>query len=948
MSFGSGNTASIPQVNQAALGIGPTQLSTNQQARPVPVLYGKARLGVTFLSDAFDASFEARIQDVKSGDSTIIGYSYFAKFAFLIGHGPVDVIDGIYLDTNTFINTGRLTRDKVANRVCYITVTQVGENYESNKFVGEGLTTFQENTPITLRPKAGDPGTGARARAVVHDGRLTHIAVTSQGSGYLQAPDVIIKGNGSNAKATAFIGTESYRDITVRVPTLDNLGHDVIWRLYWGTETQDFDPDLLTLAADLDMRLPSPNNGVNGGPRNYDNSPQDHPAYIGQCYVVAKGTFATGRPGNDEDLIRGMPMGYQKTGVPNIEVVAGRYPGAFYLDPVSSNVGDDINMAVCVSDALMNKRYGMGVSFTRLSGDEFFQVAAALNGYNFEGAPVGISAVISRQEDFKAILIRLLENFDAYYTVTADGLFAIGLAREISYCASPNFVELDETCLTEPPTLNPESWSKTFNFVYVKFTNRDKNFNDDASPASDMGNFQITGEPQTLTLDRPWITQQLLADAVAKNAAYINGIPRTQGTLHVRKSKLQGLKVGDGIKLSWNHYNMCRLYGRVNEITIDDPYQPVATVVFEVDRGYVIDGGYTYQATPPPPAGSAPEPTPATNELVFELPFTKAKGEKPYVGFLFRWPVSVTSYVPWLNDGNLRALMPGSSPAFYGTLAASIGLTEEQISVTIDGDSQTTQQLPQITPEQGANNSILLIIGDEVMSVHSPNWSDPASNTWTMSAIRERFDTKRFNHSAGEPCYIVYQGGFFAQSVVTGKSDIAGDSETFRIQTVSAGAALDIALADDFSYTFLGRAKRPWKPRNLQVNGVLFYEPANTSQYSAGGNLVVQWDPLNREDGSRNFEPGFIANLWQIEIRRQSDPDPIYPDPAPICAISSSAAGSQLTVANNILIDGAGLNGPALKVIQNLGEVPLVLRIFARDGSGNVSLNYDEILIDKV
>jgi hypothetical protein len=924
VSFGSGHTAKLPEPDQSSLGIGPTQLSTNQQARPVPVLYGKQRMGVTFLSDAFDAYYLPRTQDTGK-DSIVVGYYYFSKIAFLIGHGPVDIFEGAYLDTNEFISPGRIVRDTMVDKVAYVKITDGGQGYQPNTY--DENFTFVERTKITFKNAAGDvTGIGAVGRAIVNNGRVTHIAVMKQGEGYTLPPMIQIDGlfgAGSGAKATAVIGSQSWVEMTMRSK---NVPNQILWKLYWGTETQDFDPDLLKLASDRDYRMPSPNDGRSGGPRSYDNSEQDHSAYIGQCYVVATGSHGGA---TDFDHRRGMGFGYQKTNLQNIEVVVGRYPDTFFSLPVSPNLGDDINMSNCVSDALTNTRYGAGQSVNRLSSHEFFQVFSALQGY----ADFGISPVFTRQEDLKTSIVKLLENFDGYYTILPSGEFAIGLAREIG-CADPEVIEFDETCLVDPPSLSPDSWSKTYNFVYVTFKNRDANWNDDAAPAPDLGNFQITGEPQTLTLDRPMVTQQILADSIAKNAAFMQAIPRTQGTIRVRKSKLRGLQVGGGLKLSWNHYNMCRLYGRVLEISVEDPYQPVATITFEVDRGFVIDGGYSFHPTPLPPIGSTPVANPATNELAFEIPFFKTKGEKPYVAFLFRWPASVTSYVPYVNDGMLRPLPIGSTVDFFGVLSTTIGLTEEQVSVSIDGDSDITRLLPQVTPEQGSADSILLIIGDEIMSIHSTNLVDGPSNTWSMSAIRERYDTKRFQHNAGDICYIVYSGGMIAQSVITGNPDAAGDVEAFRIQTMAAGAALDLSLADEFSLTFVDRAKRPWKPRNLQVNGVLHYESAH-AEYSTGDDIHVKWTPVNRDDGSADFNQAFIPDLWQLEFRKQSDPTPSYPDLFPIYALSAAASVVGYDIAND-------------DIVENLGEVDLVLRIFSRDGSGNVSLNYDEIFIDKV
>lgn len=67
-----------------------------------------------------------------------------------------------------------------------IEVTDQGQNYEQ--------------AAITLE---GGGGTGAKAEAVLAEGKITSIIVTSPGRGYTSAPDAKIEGNGTGAAATA-------------------------------------------------------------------------------------------------------------------------------------------------------------------------------------------------------------------------------------------------------------------------------------------------------------------------------------------------------------------------------------------------------------------------------------------------------------------------------------------------------------------------------------------------------------------------------------------------------------------------------------------------------------------------------------------------------------------------------------------------------------------------
>lgn len=97
--FGSGSTDTAPRPEQKPLGLDERRLPTNEQARPVPLMYGRQRLGVTFISQAFNQKAEAVTKDVgKKSDPVVTGYNYRCDFAALVCHGPVDSLDAIFFD----------------------------------------------------------------------------------------------------------------------------------------------------------------------------------------------------------------------------------------------------------------------------------------------------------------------------------------------------------------------------------------------------------------------------------------------------------------------------------------------------------------------------------------------------------------------------------------------------------------------------------------------------------------------------------------------------------------------------------------------------------------------------------------------------------------------------------------------------------------------------------
>jgi hypothetical protein len=107
MSFFS-STRNVPQPRQKAFNIDERHTSTNEQARPVPYVAGIARLAVTFISDAFNVKSQ-RVRMRVGKKKETVGYNYFASFAALVCHGPLDRLDAIWMD-DELVWEGPMTR----------------------------------------------------------------------------------------------------------------------------------------------------------------------------------------------------------------------------------------------------------------------------------------------------------------------------------------------------------------------------------------------------------------------------------------------------------------------------------------------------------------------------------------------------------------------------------------------------------------------------------------------------------------------------------------------------------------------------------------------------------------------------------------------------------------------------------------------------------------------
>lgn len=97
MSFLFGDTSRQPLSEPTAGGMDADRMPTNQQARPVPYLAGTRRIGVTWISQAFNVIVsESSRGGKKAGGMT--SKDYTASAAALLCHGPLDAVTQIWLD----------------------------------------------------------------------------------------------------------------------------------------------------------------------------------------------------------------------------------------------------------------------------------------------------------------------------------------------------------------------------------------------------------------------------------------------------------------------------------------------------------------------------------------------------------------------------------------------------------------------------------------------------------------------------------------------------------------------------------------------------------------------------------------------------------------------------------------------------------------------------------
>jgi hypothetical protein len=116
----------------------------------------------------------------------------------------------------------------------------------------------------------------------------------------------------------------------------------------------------------------------------------------------------------------------------------------------------------------------------------------------------------------------LVRHCDAYLVSGVDGKFGVRLVRD----PAGDETTLEESNLTEEPSIEVDTCAGTVNQTVVKFTDRAKDLIEDSVTWNDRAHFAIVGATKSQTLEMPWATRQQLAWRIAAAPCKQNALPR--------------------------------------------------------------------------------------------------------------------------------------------------------------------------------------------------------------------------------------------------------------------------------------------------------------------------------------------------------------------------------------------------------------------------------------
>ena len=782
MGFLMGSNGGLPAKDQLPMGQFANRSATNQEGRVLPLIYGRQRVGCTFISDAFDIS----AQDVYTGGKggTQAGTNYYASFAVAVGHGPMTAFHDLFLNGDpVFASDSYLYAAALSQALNVATFQTAGPH---------GLTTGQTvNIYYADQPEFN----GQFTITVVSD---TQFQYTIPGSSISAETAVAV--NGQRIYATVQLPPIYAAGADSTQITIPNFG---VATIYWGTNNQPKDAYL---------------SGVSG---------VTHPPYLGICYIVFHQLF----------------LGFNQTNVQNVEVVVERTPTFPNMtNPAHAVINGDCNPACIAADMLLNPR--LGLLLDPVADVNLPTFDAAAEQFFTEG--IGFSPVITRPEEVRSQLVDFLSMVDAAIILDGNGLVAMSLQRASSIIAfyvdqthlvaMPMFDPSDWSTVINETYLNYIDRDAGWNPDYVLWKDNsavfakdrpepqtlDKNFVTQTSVAEILVALvgQVAALPKTTGKFQIAYTPDNYVALLPGNGftfAYAFR-PALGGVYRVTKRTLPAP---------------------------DKPVIEVEIVIDRSYIYTTPSGGITSHTTGGGGGGSPPVPALApvvaySSFALVDLPPALAGGT-PAITALVAREIQSDSQAQVYIGANYG--LNGAAPetyaqlttlnnfAFIGTVSvnypAGTNIIDQVFGLTVQLTGPDLI-LPALTEFDALINTLLVFCGDEILSVISTELI--ASGQYLLQVVRGRFGTPIEAHAAGVSAFLILQSSIKPISHPQFKPGLTAQFKVvLGSQLLSDAAAVNVAIA--------GVSWRQPPPSMLAVNGN-FTNPC----YAGAGEIAVTFD----------------------------------------------------------------------------------------------------------
>lgn len=554
----------------------------------------------------------------------------------------------------------------------------------------------------------------------------------------------------------------------------------------------------------------------------------DIPAYRGVAGIVFKGFYFGNNP-----YIKDMKF--------NIT----RYPDVIPGESGNRIISEDANAAQIIFECLTDRDWGMGYSQSDIDVPSFQAVSQQLAAEDF-----GISLIWGESQPIEEFIRQVLSHVNgSLFLSRTTGLFVLKLIRDDFVFA--NLPIYNEQNIVAMKSFSRRAWGETVNEVTVVITDNEG----DPVPLTvqDLANIQIQGgEIINQKVEYPGIRRKSLANRVAQRDLATQSSPLARVKFQVNRQAWDA-SVGDPFRLQWANYGLADVVFRIASINYGKLQQSVIEIDAIEDAFSLDDSSYV---EPQPTGWVEPLDPPAdvANFVVYESNYwdlVQNLGESQAAAFIFD-PVTGTP-----DDGFyfVAARKPTTNHYHFNLLDRPNGSTQEYViadsgqsdfapSGTLEFDMETGFET-EFTYLNGIDIDVLplaelILIEDEYCQVIE---IDQANSRLVIT--RGMLDTLPVAHAAGTYWFAVQNFAIDSEEQYTD-----GETVEFKILTTAGLGQLALDDATAHTFTFDGRAGKPWAPGNLQIEALPAFQPQGMT---GGTPLDFTWAHRDRTQQTGAF-----------------------------------------------------------------------------------------------
>lgn len=513
-----------------------------------------------------------------------------------------------------------------------------------------------------------------------------------------------------------------------------------------------------------------------------------------------------------------------------------RYPNGLGLTSGKHIISTyDANPACILYEILTDAVWGLGRSSGEIDLASFQAAGNTLHAEDF-----GMSLTLDSPQRARAAIAEILRHIDGViYRDPVSGKRVLKLARADYVVGS--LPVLDETNVTSVELSRP-SWPELSNDVRVSYLSRSDNFTARLAMQQNLAAIQIHGSRKTETIDFLGISRASVANAVAARSLKTLSYPLARVLVNANRDAWE-LRPAGVFVLNWPKLGITGMVCRV--ITPDHGALEEGVVELECVEDIFAIGSTAFS----PPGGSGwvdPVGAPAapTAQALIEGPYHLVGGEDRHVlaiavrssggdlGYeIHSDRAGGTTYVG--TSESTEFAPSGLLTAAYVKSTAATHAAGFTVDTGVD-----LAALYSVSSEDLAGGVNLCLIDDELLAFRDV--TDNLDGTFTIGQVmRGVLDTVPADHADNARVYFIRPAGI---AVVDPENPYPADGNVrVKLLPYNNRGILAIASATGMLITTASRARKPYPPGNVKVDGVAW-----PTSVVGGVDILVTWAHRHR------------------------------------------------------------------------------------------------------